>query len=206
MDHKDLDTNTDATPPEQANPDMALVARRRFLKGTTLALPAVMTLHSVAAQATAATSISCADTISQAICIPIKPTQDDFFRNKVPCYDKLTKSTATVRGKTVTTYTANGQATYFEGINCIDQTKCWRYVATGEIVPATEHELINCPTNVNAKPSPTTCVPINQQYAIVHFSCVDGSVMAVGEPRTPVGCMMTSLSGACLKSLWGRTI
>jgi len=38
----------------------------------------------------------------------------------------------------------------------------------------------------------------------VHFSARDGSVLAVGEPRTPPDALVTSLSGACLKSLWGR--
>ncbi len=201
MDHKELETDANATAPApQAHDQVA--ARRRFLKGTTLALPAVMTLHSVAAQATARSSLSCANQIPQSPCTHLRPQPDDYFREKVACYEKLNKTWDSK--KRSFKYTPNGQATYYEGIKCTDQQKCWRYVATGAIVPTSEYELINCPTNPKAVPSPTTCTPINHQHAIVHFSAIDGKVMAVGEPQTPVGCMMTSLSGACLKSLWGK--
>ena len=201
MDHKEIDSNANAAP-EGRSQDVQIAARRRFLKGTTLALPAVMTLHSVAAQATARSSLSCANQVPQSPCTHLRPQPDDFFREKVACYEKLVKTYNRTTKKYV--YTPNGQATYYEGIRCTDQQKCWRYVSTGAIVPTTEHELINCPTNTNAKPSPATCTPVNHQHAIVHFSAIDGKVMAVGEPQTPVGCMMTSLSGACLKSLWGK--
>lgn len=200
MDHEHMN----ATPPSDAETGMAdteLKARRRFLKGTTLALPAVMTLNSTAALATARASLTCAD-VPQTGCVHLKPAPDDFFREKVACYDKLTATTKT----SGTTWTRNNLATYYQGLKCTDQTKCWRRVSDGSIVPDSELGLINWPGNPNAKPNQATCTPVNWQFAIVHFSASDGSVVGVGEPTTPIGCIMTSLSGSCLKSLWGKTI
>ena len=208
MEHKEsgMSKGTEISVPTQGESSLPQAAngRRRFLKGTTLALPAVMTLHSVAARATeiARTSLNCANNVPQNPCVHLRTQPDDYFRKKVACYDKLTKTWNSQKRKYV--YTASGQATYYQGIRCTDQATCWRYVSTGEIVPSSEYEYINCPTNTNAQPSPSTCTPTKYCYAIVHFSSADGSVMGVGEPTTPVGCMMTSLSGACLKSLWGK--
>jgi hypothetical protein len=200
MDHTESETDANTTAPApQAHGQVA--ARRRFLKGTTLALPAVMTLHSVAAQATARSSLSCANQIPQSPCMHLRPQPDDYFREKVACYGKLKK--VRINRKLVFSPASLTTAVYYEGIRPTDQQKCWRFVSNGAIVTApSELELINCPGNVNAPRA--TCGPINHQHAIVHFSAIDGQVMAVGEPQTPVGCMMTSLSGACLKSLWGK--
>jgi thiol:disulfide interchange protein DsbD len=46
-------------------------------------------------------------------------------------------------------------------------------------------------------------------YLICESICIPETadvslVLAVGEPRTPPDALVTSLSGACLKSLWGR--
>jgi hypothetical protein len=63
--------------------------RRRFLKGTTLALPAVMTLGSTAAQAAARTSLACGQPPSERPCRPLAFAKDEFFRERVACYDQL---------------------------------------------------------------------------------------------------------------------
>lgn len=174
-------------------------ARRRFLKGTTLALPAVMTLHSVAAQAVARSSTQCANNVPQSPVVHLRDREDDYFRQKVACFDKL------VYNKKKKTWSRTGQATYFQGLNSTNQRSCWRYVANGDIVPDTEIPLIN--SAANPRREKASGVPTNaiaQKYAIVHFSAIDGSVMAVGEPQTPVGCIMTSITMACLHSLMGR--
>ena len=198
MDHEKLNTDaiadTSATDADQAR----IATRRRFLKGTSLALPAVMTLHSVAARATALSSgTQCANNVPQSPCVHIRSQPDDYFREKVACYDKL------VYNSTRKIWTRNNTATYFQGINCTDQQACWRYVSNGSIVPSTEVPQINCATNISRKQSSSSATPVNHQYAIVHFSAIDGCVMAVGEPQTPVGCIMTSISMACLNSLTG---
>lgn len=198
MDHEESKNDAIDSSPVTDTADARIATRRRFLKGTTLALPAVMTLHSVAARATALSSgARCANNVPQSPCVHIRPQPDDYFREKVACYDKL------VYNSTRKTWSRNGIATYFQGINCTNQQACWRYVSNGTIVPATEIPQINCATNGQKKPSSSATTPINHQHAIVHFSAVDGCVMAVGEPQTPVGCIMTSISLACLNSLTG---
>jgi len=195
MEHQEF--TTDATP-RQTGDDARVAARRRFLKGTTLALPAVMTLHSVAAQATARSSgTQCANNVPQSPCVHLRDQPDDYFREKVACYDKLTYNS------TKKIWTRNGVATYFQGINCTNQQQCWRYVKDGTIVPTSEVPQINCATNVYKKPSSSSTSTVTHKHAIVHFSAIDGCVMAVGEPQTPVGCIMTSISMACLNSLTG---
>ena len=180
--------------------------RRRFLKGTALALPAVMTLNTAHAGSLARTSLNCGQPVMHAPCAPLRFDRDDFFRDKVACYDKLvavTDKRGRVRG-----YTANGVPTYFEGLRGSDQRACWRYVANGEEVPAAEQPYINAPNNLRTldparSRSASAC---REGYAIVHFSARDGSVLAVGEPHAPVDALVTSLSGACLKSLWGAAV
>lgn len=195
MEHQEF--TPDATP-QTTRDDARVAARRRFLKGTTLALPAVMTLHSVAAQATARSSgTQCANNVPQSPCVHLRDQPDDYFREKVACYDKLTKNS---KGKWV----RNNVATYFQGINCTNQQQCWRYVKDGSIVPTSEVPQINCSANLYKKQSSSSTSPVNYKHAIVHFSAIDGSVMAVGEPQTPVGCIMTSITMACLNSLTGR--
>ena len=197
MDHEDIHTDAPATGSASNAEETRIANRRRFLKGTTLALPAVMTLHSVAARATALSSGSqCANNVPQSPCIPLRPQPDDYFREKVACYDKLVKNSRKQ-------WVRNNVATYFQGINSTNQQQCWRYCSDGSIVPTTEVPQINCLQNPMRKASASPATPINYQHAIVHFSAVDGSVMAVGEPQTPVGCIMTSISMACLASLTG---
>jgi hypothetical protein len=178
--------------------------RRRFLKGTTLALPAVMTLGSTAAQAAARTSLACGQPPSERPCRPLAFAKDEFFRERVACYDQLIAQKDR-RGQ-IAGYSASGVAQYFEGIGSRDQQACWRYVATGEPVSDAEIPFINAPGNsrsLDLKRS-LSAKPCREGLAIVHFSARDGSVLAVGEPRTPPDALVTSLSGACLKSLWGR--
>ncbi len=196
MEHQEF--TPDVTTPETTGDDARVAARRRFLKGTTLALPAVMTLHSVAAQATARSSgTQCGNNVPQSPCVHLRDQPDDYFREKVACYDKLTYNS------TKKIWTRNGVATYFQGINGTNQQQCWRYVRDGTIVPTSEVPQINCATNVYKKPSSSSTSAVSHKHAIVHFSAIDGCVMAVGEPQTPVGCIMTSITMACLNSLTG---
>jgi len=194
MEHQEFETDAKATLPAG---EARIAARRRFLKGTTLALPAVMTLHSVAAQATARSSGSqCGNNVPQSPCVHLRDQPDDYFRQKVACYDKLTQNNKKA-------WVRNGTATYFQGINSTNQQQCWRYVKDGTIVPTNEVPYINCATNVYRKSSSSSTTPVTYKHAIVHFSAIDGSVMGVGEPQTPVGCIMTSITMACLTSLTG---
>jgi len=193
MAHEEL--RNDATP--QSPDDARIAARRRFLKGTTLALPAVMTLHSVAAQATARSSgAQCANNVPQYPCVHLRQDQDDYARAKVGCYDKLYENS---EGKWV----GDGKQTYFRGVNSVNQLECWRKVADGSVVTSSEElKLINHETNTKRTGgTPGPCG--DPRYAIIHFSAIDGRVMAVGEPQTPVGCIMTSITMACLHSLTG---
>mgnify|MGYP001258131669 CR=1 FL=1 len=200
MAHEEFEHEANATASD-ASPDARVAARRRFLKGTTLALPAVMTLHSVAAQATARSSgTQCANNVPQSPCIHLRDQPDDYFRQKVACYSKLNYDSV----KKI--WRSNNTATYFQGINCTNQQQCWRYCSDGSIVPNTEIPQINCATNVYKKPSSSSTSPISYKHAIVHFSAIDGSVMAVGEPQTPVGCIMTSITMACLNAITGHRV
>lgn len=181
----------------------ARTSRRRFLKGTAIALPAVMTLNTASAAALARTSLHCGQPLTHAPCPPLRFERDNFFRDRVKCYDRLVAVTDR-RGR-VSGYTANGVPTYFEGLRGSDQEPCWRYVSNGNEVPASEQPFINAPTNLRSL-DPTRsrrAGPTREGYAIVHFSAQDGRVVAVGEPHAPPDALMTSLSGACLKSLWG---
>lgn len=178
-------------------------SRRRFLKGTALALPAVMTLNTASAGTLARTSLHCGQPVTHAPCAPLRFERDDFFRDKVRCYDQLV-AVRDKRGR-VRSYTANGVPTYFEGLRGSDQRACWRYVANGQEVLAGDQPFINAPTNLRSlDPARSrSASPCREGYAIVHFSARDGSVLAVGEPHAPPDALVTSLSGACLKSLWG---
>ena len=64
------------------SPDNA-ATRRRFLKGTTLALPVVMTLNSVAAQATARSSLSCAEKDPPTNVPNLTEAPDGWYRQEV---------------------------------------------------------------------------------------------------------------------------
>jgi hypothetical protein len=196
------DTNKDAVSPTGDGAEHARVAaRRRFLKGTSLALPAVMTLHSVSAQAQARQSAYCANDINQSAAQPTIPSTatDDYFRKSVNVYAKLIDDGSG-------TYVSDGQPTYFLGSS--GSTDVWRKVADGQPVPTAEIPFINASINgLRATPTSDPGSPLGTVKAIVHFDSTSGAVVSVGAPNGEnLNAMVTSLTGACLHSLWGQTV
>jgi len=207
MDHEKIEqaAGTSGEPPAAKG---QVSSRRRFLKGTSLALPAVMTLHSVAAQAQARSSAYCANDTQQSGFAPLTVDQDDYFRHSVAVYDTLVKK---VQGQTVV-YEGDGIIAFFAGKDS-DGTDVIRKL-DGSVVPeplvldgnnlnqATKS--VNYPLNPNYVPPKQS---FDNQFAIVLFDSQSGAVVSVGEPSTTLGVtMVTSLTGACLHSLWGRTV
>lgn len=193
------DSNKDAVSPTGGGAEHARVAaRRRFLKGTSLALPAVMTLHSVSAQAQARQSAYCANDIDQSAAQPVISGTDDYFRKSVNVYAKLIDDGSG-------NYVSNGEATYFLGSS--GTTDVWRKVADGQPVPGAEIPFINA--NINGARAATSDPgsPVGTANAIVHFDSTSGTVISVGAPNGEnLNAMVTSLTGACLHSLWGQTV
>ncbi len=203
MDHEKIVQATEAT--RETGAAQGLVAsRRRFLKGTSLALPAVMTLHSVSAQAQAGSSAFCANDVDATAASHLTIDQDSYFRNKVEVFSKIIEDG---NGG----YESNGEATYFLG--SVGGAAKWRMVTTGDIIADEEIPFVNAPANINVlRVVPIETVPVDvfpQQFAIVHFDNQSGAVISVGAPLGEVNlgtAMVTSLTGACLHSLWGRTV
>jgi len=203
MDHEKIEQAAE-TNREPAASQRQVASRRRFLKGTSLALPAVMTLHSVSAQAVARSSAYCANDVDATAAPHLTSSQDSYFRNQVEVFSKIISNG---NGG----YTSNGTATYFLG--SVGGSAKWRLVASGDIIPDEEIPFVNAPANINVlRIVPIETVPVNvfpQQYAIVHFDNQSGAVISVGAPLAEVNlgtAMVTSLTGACLHSLWGRTV
>lgn len=170
---------TDATAIEGAR----LRARRQFLKGTSLALPAVMTLHSQAVQAV--TSITCGQkALDSNITVPsVTSTDDGCLRHVVRVcqgltYDKKSKS-----------WVGDGKDSYFQGLAPGSPNPVWRRM-DGSLVSSDDEKYIDKNDNRNR----TT-------RAIVHISATDGSVVAVGSAYNPTNCIVTSATGACMASL-----
>jgi len=203
MDHEKIDQAAGNSGGAQAQ----VASRRRFLKGTTLALPAVMTLHSVSAQAQARSSAYCANDFQQSGFAVLTTKQDDYFRHSVAVYDTLEKMTD---GGGNVTYKGDGFIAFFAGQGS-DGKPVIRDL-NGNIVttplalddPTNPTKSVNYPENPNYVP-PTPA--FDNQLAIVLFDSQSGAVVSVGEPTTTSGVtMVTSLTGACLHSLWGQTV
>jgi hypothetical protein len=197
MEHHE--SNGDAGASARDDADRArTTARRRFLRGSSLALPAVMTLHSVSAQVQAATSAYCRNDIDQSAAQPVISGTDDYFRKSVNVYAKLVDDGSG-------NYVSDGQPTYFLGSS--GSTDVWRMVADGQPVPDPELPLVNA--NINGARATTTDPgsPVAAANAIVHFDSTSGTVVSVGAPNGEnLNAMVTSLTGACLHSLWGQTV
>ena len=166
-----------------------ITSRRQFLKGTSLALPAVMTLHSGTAQAI--TSITCGAKAyaAQQSASCVTTGSDGCYRLPVNCYDKLVSKK--VNGKTVKV--GNGTPTYFLGKKPSGTggvVDCWRDMSGAEVLDTTV---------INKSGS-----PCGTRQAIVHISCKDGSIQAVGSGTTPTNCIITSAAGLCMASLIAR--
>lgn len=166
--------------------------RRRFLKGTTLALPVVMTLNSVAAQA-ARSSLSCAQKDPPAN-VPKNLTSapDGWFRQevtlasrKVPKDDKHGKNDGDDDDDDDC---EDSEALYFKGMQCGDSNLVWMNL---------DGTIANTQTGISEK----GCQ--QKRYALCHFSSVNGRLLGYGETAACAGSFITSASGACLKSLWG---
>ena len=187
--------------------------RRHFLKGTTLALPAVVTLHS--GTALAATSLGCGDfngnmqLYAKVLCDSNNPPEDNRFRVPVLLYRKLEKTTVTKKGKvTVTWNVVTGDLGHYF-IGKIGLTDTWRLVAngtpvTGDELAAVKKAAISHQDIKNVQFFATT----TKKYAIAHVATQGGAIVAVGSPaNTQIqNAIVTSWTGACLTSLYGAKL
>ena len=153
-----------------------------------MALPAVMTLHSGAAQAV--TSITCGDkgiaAGATALHLIIPPTPDDgFMRSQVQLYDQMVPGTDMYGNPTTL---PSNVPTYYSGIK--NGQPIWRLVTDGTELPGQ-------PSDLNQQPN----LPQPFGFAVVHISADDGSIAAVGSPYNPSNSIVTSAAGACMASL-----
>ena len=166
-------------------PDRAgrITSRRQFLKGTSLALPAVMTLHSGAAQAI--TSITCgAKALASGQSASCVITGDDgFLRQTVITYNgtKLNRKNQRVPLQPAV-------ATYFAGQESVG----------GTLVPCYRDFHGNKVTDTTLVDTTTTC---GTRRAIVHIDATNGGIRAVGASTPPSNCIVTSAAGLCMASL-----
>ena len=181
---------------EAAQPQQT--TRRTFLKGTTLALPAVITLHSGAALANISVS-QCVTQRANIAALPvISPNQDQLGRNLVNVYEKLKR-------RADGTYKLAGtQPVYFAGIE--NGVGVIRFIISGIVIPATEQEFVNASGFPNWLMTP----PLPPQYAIVYYNTDKiggGTVVSVGSPTNPSPghASTVSAAGACITSLMHRT-
>ena len=183
---------------EAAQPQQT--TRRTFLKGTTLALPAVITLHSGAALANISVS-QCVTQRANIAALPvISPNQDQLGRNLVDVYEKLRKKT----GGGLEINPLVTQPFYFAGIE--NGVNVVRYITSGLVVPTTEYGKVNGPGFVNYLGTP----PLPKQFAIVYYNTDKvggGTVVSVGSPTNPSPghASTVSAAGACITSLMHRT-
>jgi hypothetical protein len=187
-------------PDPAPSPDNA-ATRRRFLKGTTLALPVVMTLNSVAAQATARSSLSCAEKDPPTNVLNLTEAPDGWYRQEVKLAsrkvenddddddDKGGKGSKGSDGDDDDDDDCeDSEAKYFKGMTCGDSTLVWMNLDGTIANPQTGISEVGCD---------------QKRYALCHFSSADGSLLGYGETAACAGSFITSASGACLKSLWG---
>ena len=184
---------------EAAQPQQT--TRRTFLKGTTLALPAVITLHSGAALANISVS-QCVTQRANIAALPvISPNQDQLGRNLVDVYEKLRKKTSGV-GYEVDPEVA--RPFYFAGIeNKVDVVR----FMDGTIIPKSEEKFVNASRFPNYVAG---SLRLPQQYAIVYYNTDKiggGTVVSVGSPTNPSPghASTVSAAGACITSLMHRT-
>ena len=195
----DKENTTPLRENEAAHPQQT--TRRTFLKGTTLALPAVITLHSGAALANISVSQCVAQRANIAALPVISPNQDQLGRNLVDVYEKLRKKTSGV-GYEVDPEVARPY--YFAGIE--NGADVVRYISSGLIVPTTEYGEVNGSGFPNWLMTPA----LPKQYAIVYYNTDKiggGTVVSVGSPTnpSPTHASTVSAAGACITSLMHRT-
>jgi len=179
----------------QASPP--LIERRRFLRGTSLALPAVVSLHSGTARA--ATSLGCGGegNVAQdgfAVLTDIDH-EDERLRAAVELYRLVQlKAGGTSTNTADWEIVAGDPGSYFLGQD--GGSPVWRRL-DGSLVDGDELAALEALKNEAAIKTGTT------KYAIVHVSTADGSVTAIGSPDVQLGSIVTSFTGACMASLYG---
>ena len=179
--------------------------RRTFLKGTTLALPAVITLHSGAALANISVS-QCVTQRANIAALPvISPIQDQLGRNLVDVYEKLKQRVTGDPNSGFIVDRGVTQPFYFAGIEY--GLPVVRYISSGSIVPTTEYDEVNRPGCLNYR---VVSPPQPKQYAIVYYNTDKiggGTVVSVGSPTnpSPTHASTVSAAGACITSLMHRT-
>jgi hypothetical protein len=166
--------------------------RRRFIKGSSLALPAVMTLHSHSAQALV--SITCGqkalDTGETAVPVIDIGEDDDHLRENVVVYDELFEETVENNGEEETVLVPDGQAKFFRD----DYANVWRDVSgnsLGESMPQSCNYVEG---------------GVGHKRAIIHISANDGAPVSCGAHTPPTeDAIITSAAGACMASLVTRS-
>ena len=169
------------------SPDNA-ATRRRFLKGTTLALPVVMTLNSVAAQTTARSSLSCAEKDPPTNVPNLTEAPDGWYRQEVKLARRKVDEDDDNGDGDDDDDCEDSEAKYFKGMTCGSSTLVWMNL---------DGTIANPQTGISEKGCD------QKRYALCHFSSADGSLLGYGETAACAGSFITSASGACLKSLWG---
>lgn len=184
-----------AEPAHQATSAMA--ERRRFLRGTSLALPAVVTLHSGTARA--ATSIGCGGEGNVAQdgydILTDVDHEDERLRAAVELYRLVQlKADGTSTNTADWEIVGGDTGAYFLGQD--GGTPAWRRL-DGSLVEGDELAALEALKNEAAIKTGTI------KYAIVHVSTADGTVTAIGSAEAQLGSIVTSFTGACMASLYG---
>jgi hypothetical protein len=194
--------------------------RRRFLKGTTLALPAIVTLHSGTALANPSLGCGGQGNLTQLNVPVVVPNKDTYMRESVTLFPQFTIDTANFKIRSLATPTPF----FFKGLNV------WRYVSTGLEVTANEKTILSFlapgtppsiapPTITAATTIPLGTTPYkfrgpttgslftfpNQGngLALVNLNNT-GAVVSVGAPPIPQTTYITSLTMTCFTSLISR--
>lgn len=207
-----MDSNADNDTGHAAGrgPSRPDASRRGFLKGTSLALPAVVSLHSGTALAN--TSLGCGgmgnlpQNYSKVCEDSYSPPPDNRMRKPVKCYRKLAKSGTT--WSVVNTPAGAEPAYYFEGVTPGQSGSCWRKVSDGTRITNTGElaALAKAKVGHNSIGNVAKFDCGVTKYAIVHVSTSNGQIVAVGEPcgTNVPGAIVTSWTGACMASLYGH--
>lgn len=188
----------DETPATEANRLPEGTLRRRFLKGTGLALPAVVTLHSGAARA--AVSLGCGGNgnVSQTgyAILTTQDHADDRLRAAVELYRKVQVKSGGNAANVPADWEVNTSdpGSYFQG------NGVWRKLDGSEV---TGNELQALVALAATAPTSTTIRTGTTRYAIVHVNTSNGSVAAIGSPDPIANAIVTSWTGACMASLYG---
>ncbi|MBI2799549.1 MAG: hypothetical protein HYX63_04590 [Gammaproteobacteria bacterium] len=187
-----------------------LASRRKFLKGASLTLPAIVTLHN--GTALAATSLGCGgmENMPQTYANVLLDeanyhVTDNLFRVRVEICKALKLSTAKDGNKSwgIDTDPTKG---YFK--DTFSGANIWRNL-NGSLV-------VNAPGVVDSGNHgeldalvlglvPNKYTPSRFKFAIAHVSKRTGNILAVGTPvggAPPLDSVITSWTGACLTSIY----